>query len=73
MKKSVLPIISSKIYYWLEVNKCTFTFSIEIRQIQRTRTEFDASNAWGPQGQMHNGQTSNSGKCIGFVLFYLKK
>ena len=25
---------------WLEVNKCAFTFSSEIRQIQCTRTEF---------------------------------
>ena len=26
--------------WWLEVNKCAFTFSSEIRQIQCTRTEF---------------------------------
>ena len=29
-----------KIIPWLEVNKCAFTFSSEIRQIQCTRTEF---------------------------------
>ena len=34
----VIPRLRKKL--WLEVNKCAFTFSSEIRQIQCTRTEF---------------------------------
>ena len=34
-KKALSPLLQ-----WLEVNKCAFTFSSEIRQIQCTRTEF---------------------------------
>ena len=45
----------------LEVNKCAFTFSSEIRQIQCTRRAECI------------GQASNSGKCIGFVLFQEQK
>ena len=33
-------MLRSVLRFWLEVNKCSFTFSSEIRQIQCTRTEF---------------------------------
>ena len=36
---------------WLEVNKCAFTFSSEIRQIQRTRTEFWCIQCPRPAGK----------------------
>ena len=37
----------------LEVNKCAFTFSSEIRQSNARALNFDASNARGPQGRVH--------------------
>ena len=44
------PIIST---CRLEVNKCAFTFSSEIRQINARALNSDASNARGPQGRVH--------------------
>ena len=37
----------------LEVNKCAFTFSSEIRQINARALNFDAFNARGPHGRVH--------------------
>ena len=50
---SVPVPLTPKNMNWLEVNKCAFTFSSEIRQIQCTRTEF-----WCVQCPRHAGPSA---------------